>query len=73
MTTARVTQCQGDKNGKYIESSIEELLFDALQEVTWAIEAYADDWNTDSPTDVTVLLPKLQYAVLSYQRTKGEL
>tara|TARA_Y100000310_G_C20451808_1_gene701106 strand:- start:315 stop:485 length:171 start_codon:yes stop_codon:yes gene_type:complete len=49
---------------------IEELLFDVLEEVTEVLEAYADDWNTDSPTDVTALLPKLQNAVLTYQQEK---
>ena len=34
-----------------------------LAEVTDAIEAYADDHNTDRPTDVTVLLPRLRRAL----------
>ena len=34
-----------------------------LDEVTDAIEAYADDHNSDRPTDVTVLLPRLRRAL----------
>lgn len=34
-----------------------------LAEVTEAIEAYADDHNSDRPTDVTVLLPRLRRAL----------
>ena len=34
-----------------------------LDEVTDAIEAYADDHNSDRPTDVTVLLPRLRAAL----------
>ncbi len=35
-------------------------MLDALREVTAAIDAYADDWNSDRPTDPTVLLPQLR-------------
>lgn len=34
-----------------------------LDEITDVIEAYADDHNSDRPTDVTVLLPRLRRAL----------
>ena len=43
-------------------------LLEALQEVTWAIDDYCNDWNKPNPTAVTVLLPKLQSLV--YRATK---
>ena len=43
-------------------------MLEALQEVTWAIDDYCNDWNEPNPTDVTVLLPKLQSLV--YRATK---
>jgi hypothetical protein len=41
----------------------ERELLRLLAEVTDAIEAYADDHNSDRPTDVTVLLPRLRRAL----------
>tara|TARA_Y100001936_G_C15905955_1_gene575854 strand:+ start:303 stop:500 length:198 start_codon:yes stop_codon:yes gene_type:complete len=41
----------------------ERALLRLLAEVTDAIEAYADDHNSDRPTDVTVLLPRLRRAL----------
>jgi hypothetical protein len=44
-----------------------ELMYNALSEVTWIIDEYANDWNTDNPTDVTIALPKLHLAIQSYK------
>ncbi len=41
----------------------ERKLLRLLDEVTGTIEAYADDHNSDRPTDVTVLLPRLRRAL----------
>jgi hypothetical protein len=38
-------------------------LLQALIDVTADIEAYCEDHNSDHPTDVTVVLPKLQAAI----------
>ena len=35
----------------------------ALSEIVDALESYADDWNSKSPTDPTVLLPMLREAL----------
>ena len=39
------------------------LMLEALQEIVADIEAYCDDWNSGTPTDVTILLPKLHAAI----------
>ena len=38
-------------------------LLDALEEVTGLIEEYCEDHNSDRPTDVTVVLPRLKAAI----------
>ena len=38
-------------------------LLAALEEIVCDIESYCEDWNSDSPTDVTVALPKLRRAL----------
>tara|TARA_Y100000310_G_scaffold172004_1_gene172133 strand:+ start:620 stop:943 length:324 start_codon:yes stop_codon:yes gene_type:complete len=45
------------------------MLLEALEEVVNDIENYCDDWNSGSPTDVTVVLPKLRAAIAE---AKGE-
>ena len=47
-------------------------MLEALQEVTWAIDDYCNDWNTPNRTDVTVLLPKLQSLVYRATKEGGE-
>ena len=44
-----------------------DALLEALEEVVNDIESYCDDWNSDSPTDVTVVLPKLRAAIAKAQ------
>ena len=39
-------------------------LLSLLAKVAGLIEDYCDDHNSDSPTDVTVILPELQVALL---------
>lgn len=41
----------------------DEFQLDLFRDIVETIEAYADDHNTDRPTDVTVLLPRLRAAV----------
>ena len=50
----------GDRDER---ANAERALLRLLDEVTEAIEAYADDHNSDRPTDVTVLLPRLRRAL----------
>lgn len=50
----------GDRDER---ANAERALLRLLDEVTDAIEAYADDHNSDRPTDVTVLLPRLRRAL----------
>jgi len=55
-----------DKGVRDLEGRVDVLereLLRLLAEVTDAIEAYADDHNSDRPTDVTVLLPRLRRAL----------
>ena len=44
-----------------------DALLEALEAVVNDIESYCDDWNSDSPTDVTVVLPKLRTAIAKAQ------
>ena len=46
----------------YLIASAPELL-EVLEEVANDIESYCDDWNSSSPTDVTVVLPILRTAI----------
>ena len=47
---------------RHTQQAAPELLA-ALIEVTADIEAYCEDHDSDHPTDVTVVLPKLQAAI----------
>ena len=51
--------------------NVHDALLEALEEVVNDIESYCDDWNSDSPTDVTVVLPKLRVAI-AIAKTRGE-
>ena len=78
MTTTQAPQCtaltqrqNGNGRSRSEPHTILELMHEALREVTIAIEDYTADWNTDRPTDVTVLLPQLQFALRAYDDWKG--
>ena len=45
-----------------VEEKYDELLA-ALEEVVMDIEDYCEDHNSDHPTDVTVVLPRLKAAI----------
>ena len=55
------------EQASHIKQAAPELLA-ALIEVTADIEAYCEDHNSDHPTDVTVVLPKLQAAIRKAMR-----
>ena len=59
-------QSTGRTHNQRIDTLL-ELMYNALSEVTWIIDEYANDWNTDNPTDVTIALPKLHLAIQSYK------
>jgi len=52
---------QAEANARLISAAPE--LFEAIKEVVWSLESYAEDWNTTQPTDVTVCLPQLKVAM----------
>ena len=56
-----------EANARLIASAPEML--GALEEIVCDIESYCEDWNSDSPTDVTVALPKLRRAIA---KARGE-
>ena len=60
-----------DYRGGYLELLAEcsglnaknKMLLDALEEVVMDIERYCEDHNSEHPTDVTVVLPRLKAAI----------
>ena len=58
-----IGDAENEANARLLSSA--PLLLAALEEVASLIESYCDDWNSDSPTDVTVVLPKLQAAIFN--------
>ncbi len=51
----------GDEGYRLFKAAPE--LLDALEEIVHDIECYCDDHNSDRPTDVTVVLPRLKAAI----------
>ena len=60
-TWYRSGEGQAEANARLISAAPE--LLDAIREVVSTLESYAEDWNSDQQTDVTVCLPQLKIAM----------